>query len=427
MHSFSKAALATLLVVMLLSFGCNDTYRPIANPIPAPGGDPSTADFVAVLHPGLSGNPDIVTMINATGDTNVGNRQLGPGAVWLSFDTSKAQFFTPNTSLNTVTASSSLSNTVTTATLTPNSQPVFLGTRKAGTVYVVNQGVVDSCDIPVQGVQSASVGLVISTVVSLSQNICLKLGSAVSHHPISLAQTPDGTRLIVVDDQSNQAWILDTTNNTVIANIAVGTTPVWVSTSPDSTTAYVVNKGSSDISVINLSSNTVSTTVAVGGSGPVYSVVDTKLSRLYVVNQGNNTLSVFDISRLIPVALRTGIGVGPAPNSVAVLSTGTAVYVGNTGASYISRIDANSFDRKDITVNTTPASKINFVASSVAGGRVYATTYDPTNMSNGTAIVRTSDDTYVLTIPAPQQNLNCVPNQGVTCPLLIPTVIATRQ
>lgn len=427
MHSSPKTALAALLVLTLLGVGCNDTYRPIATPVPAPGGDPGTADFIAVLQPGISGNPDIVTMINATGDTNVGNRQMGPGAIWLAFDTSKAQFFTANTNVNTVTASSSLTNTVTTATLTPNSHPVFLASRRSGLMYVVNQGVVDTCDIPVQGVQSSSIGLVLSTVVSLSQNICLKLGTAVSRHPVSLAQTPDGTRLVVVDDQSNQAWILDTSTNTVVANVSVGTNPVWVSISPDSSTAYVLNKGSNDISVINLTSNTVSTTVAVGGSGPVYAAVDTKLARLYVVNQANDTLSVFDISRLIPVALRTGIGVGPSPNSVAVLSTGTAAYVGNTGASYISRIDASSFARKDITVNSTPGAKVNFVAASVAGGRVYATTYDANNLSNGTAVIKTSDDSYVLTIPAPQQDLNCVPTQGVTCPLLVPTVIANRQ
>jgi YVTN family beta-propeller protein len=429
MHSWPKTGLAIVLLLVLLGPACNDVYRPIAYPVPVPGGDPGTADEVAVLQPGLSGNPDIVSIINATGDTNVGNKQFGPGAAWITFDASKSVILTANTSINTVTAASLLTSTTTTATLTQNSRPVFLGTRRPGIVYVVNQGVVASCDVPVQGIQSASIGIVLSGSVSLSQNTCLKFGSSVSHHPIYLTQTSDTSRVVVLDDQSNEAWILDGVNYDVMANIGVGSTPVWAVTSPDSTTAYVINRGSSDISVVNLSTDAVVTTVPTGGSGPVYAAVDTKLTRLYVVNQGDSTLSVFDISHSVPVPIRTGIPVGPSPNSVTILPDGSAAYVANTGANYITRIDGSSFVRKDITVNNTVGAKVNWVASSVAGLRVYATTYDPTNMSNGTAIIRTVDDTVVLTIPAPQQDLNCVPTQNpsVTCPLLVPTVIASRQ
>lgn len=429
MHSWSKAGLAALIFLFLLGLGCNDTFRPIANPQPLPGGDPSTFDEVAVLQPGMAGNPDIVSLIDATGDTNVGNKQMGPGASWLSFDGGKSQVFTPNTTIDTVSGASIAGVAIVTATLTPNSHPTFLGTRRSGFMYVVNQGVVDTCDVAAQGAQSASIGIVLSSVVSLSQNVCLKLGSAVSHHPVFLAQSPDATRLVVVDDQSNEAWILDTVANTVIADLPVGTAPAWVAMSADSKTAYVINKGSNDITVVNLVENTITTTLPVGGAGPVFATVDTKLNRLYVVNQADNSLSVFDVSHSVPVPLRTGIAVGPTPNSVAVLASGAAAYVANTGASYITRIDGNSFVRRDITVNATAGAKVNWVASSVAGLRVYASTFDPTDMSNGTAIVRTSDDVVVTTIPAPQQDLTCVPRQSpsVTCPLLRPTIIATRQ
>lgn len=429
MHSWSKAGLAALLFLVLLGLGCNDTYRPIANPQPLPGGDPGSFDVVAVLHPGIAPNPDIVSLINATGDTNVGNKQVGPGAAWLSFDASKSSIFTPNTTIDTVSSASISGVAIVTATMTPNSQPTFLGTRRSGFIYVVNQGVVDTCDVPAQGAQSASVGVVISSIVSLSQNICLKLGSAVSHHPVYLAQSPDGTRLVVVDDESNEAWILDSVANSVMANLPVGTAPGSVVISADSKTGYVINKGSNDITVLNLVENTVTTTVPVGGASPVFATLDTKLNRLYVVNQGDNSLSVFDVGHTVPVPLRTGIAVGPTPSSVAVLASGAAAYVANTGASFITRIDGNSFVRKDITVNATAGAKVNWVASSVAGLRVYATTYDPTDMSNGTAVLRTSDDVVVTTIPAPQQDLTCVPRQSpaVTCPLLRPTIIATRQ
>lgn len=429
MQSSSKAALAALLVFSLLGLGCNDTFRPIANPVPNPGGDPGTFDLVAVLQPGLPGNNDIVTIIDVTGDTNVGNRLMGPGASWLSFDAAKTQMLTSNRTSNTVTAANTINDSILTATLTPNSNPAFLGTKKSGSMYIVNQGVVDSCDIPAQGVQSASIGVLLSTVVSLSQNICLKLGGAVSHHPINLAQTPDGTRLVVIDDQSNQAWILDTNANVVMANLGVGSSPAWIVMSPDSKTAYVLNKGSNDITVINLVDNTVTTTMAVGGSAPVFGMFDTTLNRLWVVNQGSNSVSVFNVNQPVPVPLRTGITVGPSPNSLTVLANGTAAYVANTGASFISRIDGSSFIRKDITVNTTAGAKVNWVASSVQGLRVYATTFDPTDLSNGTAIIRTDDDSFVLNIAAPLQDLSCVPSQNppVTCPRLRPTIIATRQ
>ena len=431
MHSSNKAGLAILLVSTLLAIACNDTFRPIANPVPNPGGDPGTFDVVAVLQPGVSGNPDIISIIDATGDTNVGNRQMGPGASWLSFDGSKTSLLTTNTNIDTVSAATITAgvDTITTATLTPNSQPVFLATKRGGIIYVINQGVVDTCDVPVQGVQSASIGIVFSASVSLSQNVCLKFGSAVSRHPVYLAQSPDGTRVVVVDDQSNQAWIADSVNNVIMGTLSVGTAPSFVTVSPDSKTAYVLNKGSNDITVISLVDNTITTTVPASGTTPVFAAIDSKLNRLWVVNQGSSAVSVFDVSHTVPVALRTGIAVGPSPNSLAVLSTGTAAYVANTGASFISRIDASSFARKDITVNATGGAKVNYVASSNAGTRVYATTFDPTSLSNGTAIVSTSNDSIVTTIPAPQQDLNCVPrtSPSVTCPLLTPTIIATRQ
>lgn len=425
MHSYRKAGLVLAIIVVLLTVGCNETFRPIANPIPLPGGDPGSTDYVAVLSKNPSGARDIVTFINVSGDTNSGNRQVGPGAVYASWDASKAQVLTAN-SIDTVTAASYSSVSVPTASLKQGSSPVFITARISGTAYVINQGTNDDCPL------SPSLGAISTSVISLVQNICLRDGSGSAVHPVAVAQTPNGSKLIVLDDTLNQAFVVNVGSSTVEARLNVGSGPVAAYITSDSRIAYVLNRDSNDISLVDLSADTVyASTIATGGIGPVAMTGDPILNRLYVVNRGSNSLSVFDVSnQAAPAMLHAPVGVGPAPSGVAVLGDGSAAYVANTGANYITRIDANSYGRKDIVVNTAPGATVVSVSTPVAAGKVYAATVDPTDSSNGTAIVRASDNTLVTTIPAPQQDLNCAPAAGppaVTCPLARPAQLLSRK
>ncbi|MFD5430273.1 YncE family protein, partial [Streptomyces sp. NPDC127084] len=78
--------------------------------------------------------------------------------------------------------------------------------------------------------------------------------------PLTLA-TPataaPGTYTYVTNFSSNNVSVIDTTNNTVLTTIPVGTQPFGVAISPDGARAYVTNLDSDNVSVINTTDNTV--------------------------------------------------------------------------------------------------------------------------------------------------------------------------
>jgi YVTN family beta-propeller protein len=66
------------------------------------------------------------------------------------------------------------------------------------------------------------------------------------------------------DAGAKSVSVINTTTNTVVATIGVGSEPVGVIISPDGAHAYVTNAGSNSVSVIDTSTNAVSATVPVG-------------------------------------------------------------------------------------------------------------------------------------------------------------------
>jgi DNA-binding beta-propeller fold protein YncE len=419
MHScWLKARVAALLVVMLLCVGCNDVYRPIVTPIPLPGGDPGSADYAAVLSKNPSGAQDIVTFINVSGDTNVGNRLVGPGASWISWDGGRGRTIVPNTTLSTVSQVTFSSNASSTASLFPGSLPVFSFSRNSNNSYVLNKGTNSDCP------STGSIGVLLTSNNSLQENIC------VGPSPVYFTQTFDGARLIVLDDSLSEAWIINVNTNAIEAKLPVGSNPVWALTSTDSSTAYILNKGSNDLTVLDITNGAVkNASIPTNGNSPSFMVMDVRRTRLFVSNQGSDTVSVFDISHLTPVTLHApvNVGAGSSPQALAVIADGSAVYVANTAANYVTRIDGNSYLTQQIPVSSSAGATVTWVAASVAGLKVYASVIEPTDTQNGTAIIRVTDNVVVTTIPAPQQDLNCVASATVTCPLMRPSQVASRQ
>jgi YVTN family beta-propeller protein len=78
-----------------------------------------------------------------------------------------------------------------------------------------------------------------------------------AQHPVSLTALADGTRVYVADDATNgSVCVLNTTNNTFIKSIPVGTAPVFIASDPDSRRVLTANSGSGDVSIIQTSSDT---------------------------------------------------------------------------------------------------------------------------------------------------------------------------
>lgn len=402
----AKYTAAAALICSILAVGCGDTFRPIADPIFQPGGDPQNPDQVAVVHQnGVASG--IVTLVNVSGDTNMGNFATGVNPGLTNYDFAHAGVFVPNTDSATVTAANGNTNVVTVALL-PGSRPVAT-VAGPGSQYVLNTGTNSECP------SSGSVG-VVGVALALINNICV--GPSPSFGVVISG------RLYVLDRVANTVTVINAGTNAIIAVLNVGTAPVWATPSMDFNFLYVVNQGSASVSVINMTNASVATTIPTGGSSPVFGYMDRVLNRLYVVNRDSNNVSVFDASvSSAPVAMRAPIPVGPAPTTIATAGDGSKAYVGNTGSNTLTEIRSSNFATTDIVVGDDPAATVTWVAASRDGSKLYAATVEPNNLKNGTTIIRTSDNIRVAHMLAPQQDPNCNPST-TSCTLYRPVQVS---
>ena len=373
------AGIAAALVWALL-VGCGDVYRPVANPILKPGGDPQ-ARRIALVVSNNNGSPGMATSIDVSGDTNIGNFAVGRGPTFASFLAGSATAMVANKNDDTVAAISTLSqgSVVVVVTLPSGSAPVYLAGNTPGIAYVANSG-------------TNNVG-----VITTGSNVLQTL-IPVGRTPVALAQTPDTSLLYSVNKGDGTVSAISGTDNSVLATIPVGSSPVAAVVNSDGKTLYVLNQGSGTISAINIASNTVVATVPTGPS-PRTLMFESSRRRLYVGNTGSNTISVYDAD--VGVTLLKTVTVDAGPASIAPLPDGTRVYVANAGCAdainltacsgtTVSVVDAVSLAvRKTINVGSAPVS----LAADNASTKVVVANRD----SNSISSIRTSDDTVINT------------------------------
>ncbi len=376
------AAISAALAWVMLT-GCGDVYRPVANPVLKPGGDPQ-AVHIAVVISNNSGSPGVATAIDVSGDSNIGNFPVGRGPVHAAFAPSSTVVVVANQaddSLSIVTPLA-LGSIVNVATLPTGSAPVYVASTQNNLMYVANSGTNTVGVVPVFfGAQQTSI--------------------PVGRTPVALAETPDGSTLYSVNQGDGTVTAISTKTNSAVATIPVGSSPTAAAMNSDGKTLYVLNRGSGSVSAIDVAANAVIATVAAGAS-PRFIIFDPHLRRLYVANTGTNTVSVFNADvGLTPLAT---VAVGAGPASIAPLLDGTRFYVANAGCSdavtltgcsgsTVSVVDAVSFAvRKTITVGSTPVS----LAADPQSTKVVVANRDSNNITD----IRTSDDTVVTSIPS---------------------------
>jgi len=372
------AGIAAALAWLLLS-GCGDVYRPVATPVPKPGGDPQ-ATRVAVVISNNNGSPGMASSIDVSGDTNIGNFVVGRTPVHAAFLPFSSQALVANKNDDSLSFITPLlqGSTVAIVTLPAGSAPVYLAGTQFGFMFVANSG-------------TNSVGVITISGFALQSSI------PVGRTPVALLQTTDGTVLYSVNKGDGTVSAITALNSSVAATIPVGSSPVAAAINSDGKTLYVVNQGSGTVSAIDTASNSVVTVPS--GASPNSLIFDSSRRRLYVANTGSNTISVFDAD--IGLALIKTVAVGAGPASIAALPDGTRVYVANAGCTdavnlagcsgtTVSVLDTVSLAvRKTITVGSTPVS----LAADAASTKVVVANRD----SNTISSIRTSDDTVINT------------------------------
>ncbi len=111
--------------------------------------------------------------------------------------------------------------------------------------------------------------------------------------PLEVLLSPDGARLYVLCEQSDEVRVLNAASYASIKNISVGRAPRGFSLSPDGKRLFVTNSWDDTLSVIDTAKLSVAATWPVSAE-PSSVVEDRAGRRLYVANRISNDIAVLD-------------------------------------------------------------------------------------------------------------------------------------
>ena len=405
MNNRHKAAVWFLAALTIfLTSGCGNTFRPIAGPLPQPGGNPaSLANAIVVSSsPSLSGPAAGDTLhLDVAGDTTAAIHTVGVNPIQAVLV--GARTFVINQGDNTVTDYLTFGGpgtSVTTTTLS-GSCPTFADSHDTSHLFVAMQNPsTGGC-----GVAGAGVVANVSPL-SLTQSGTTAVGT----DPESLAELANGSEVYVANKGSNNVTVINVVDGSVTQPaIAVGSSPSYVIASPDSACVYVANSGGNTVSVISTSAHTLASTITTA-SGPSFLKFDANLGRVYVANTLDGSVSVLLHNRsCVPTVLKTIPGIGLLPVAIAPLVNGTRIYVANSGDNTVTVVDASSLTVKSkIAVAGAPVS----IAAASDSSRVYSANFTSSAGPGSVSIIATANDQVLKTVTAPA----CNPAAGSNTP-----------
>ena len=171
----------------------------------------------------------------------------------------------------------------------------------------------------------------IKVIDTSSQSVVQTVSLGLNHVPLGVAVSPDGTKVYVADALADSVFVYAADPSTgqltfsTSISTGLGSGPFDLAFKPDGSRLYVVYQNTDHVDVIDTSSDSVLTTIHVGTYN--YNVaVSPDGARAYVTNPGSNTVSVIDTSNNSVVATP---GSGPAPFGVAVSPDGQWFYAAN--------------------------------------------------------------------------------------------------
>jgi YVTN family beta-propeller protein len=407
----------SIAFILLLELGCGDQYRPVANPIIGPGGQPQTTHFAYVVTNNPAGNGSSI-VIDVSGDTTTSLQTMGLGSIYEATNGSGGLLFIANRDNDSVSEYIPLlGGNITTINLLTGSRPVAVTSTSTSNAYVLNSGSNSAC--PTTG----SISIISTTTLAVTNTVCVGV------NPTSMVQLPGNGEIYVINQGDNSVSIFvpstQGVSGTVTTAGGLGQNPTALAASLDGSFIFIatagdgVNPGALDI--LPRYSGTVGASVALGVA-PNSAIVDPNLNRLYVTNGGSNTVSVFDASNVnvsnspaIPLLGTANVGTNPV--KVAPLPNGTQFYVADSGSDDVTVVSASSFSTLKTIPLASGAAPV-WVASEPTSTKVYVA-----NPGTGTiSVIQTVDNTIATNISAPTQVSGC----SSSCALQQPVMIITQ-
>ncbi len=321
MKFVSKSVVLLLIAFFLLAeLGCGDQYRPVANPVVSPGGQPQTTHYAWVLNYNPSGAGS-TTEIDVSGDTNLAVNTMGVGSSFEAFPANSLSLYVANSGDDTVNQYlPTLSGAITTISLLPGSHPVSLVSTNNSFMFVLNAGSNSAC--PYTG----SISIINTTTLSVSSTTC------VGHNPTAMVQASLNGWIYVINQGDDTVSAFNPAAPVVKGTFSMptGQHPVALAVNAQGW-VFIVNQGDGAAPgtlVLCPTGYFYNAGVATLGVEPTQAVIDPNRNRLYVTNSGDNTVSVFDASSITqqgnpPLPLLATVPVGTQPVSVTALLDGT--------------------------------------------------------------------------------------------------------
>ncbi len=401
--------LAFAASLWMLNLGCGDQYRPVANPIITPGGQPQVAHFAWVVNYNPNG-PGSTTEIDVSGDSNLAVNSMGLGSVSEAFPFNSLALFVANRDNDTVSEYlPTLAGAITTISLLPGSRPVYLNSATNGFMYVLNSGPNSACP------NGGSVSTIPVSTLAVSGTACVGIS------PTTMAQSSSGSSFYVLNGDGTVSVV---SGVTLVGTITLpnGQNPVAVVASNDGNYVFIVAQGDGvnpgTLDIVSAGATTVAASVPLGVK-PTFAVADPTLNRLYVANQGDNTISVFDASNVNPagsppIPLLATVAVGAGPIGITPLQNGSLFYVANALSNTVTVVSANSFSAL-ATVPLPAGANPVYIASDPTSSKVYVADQGV----SATTIIQTSNNAIAQTIAAPTQQAGCTSSCALQQPLMI--------
>jgi hypothetical protein len=320
--------LAAIAFATILWMSCGDIYRPVVIPIAVT--PPNSASFHAVfgISSNTQANPGTALQIDVSGDTNIGQADMGISPTHATMAPNNARVFVASAGSlfpgqsDIVTAftpagASQLATGLGSPTIFtyPNVGPIgstgspqwfcsYLPDFVTGTsifqMYVANYGVDNDPGCAANLASTDSVSL-LSTITNTIANIAYLPAGA---HPVALAETPNAQHLYVVNQGNSTVSDLSPLDLSTAATIAVGATPVWAVARLDNQRVYVLSQGAGTLIPIDVASDTIlptQTTLSVG-IGANFLLYDSHLGRLYVTNPVTGNIYIFSTTGGVDLA-----------------------------------------------------------------------------------------------------------------------------
>jgi YVTN family beta-propeller protein len=113
--------------------------------------------------------------------------------------------------------------------------------------------------------------------------------------PVDLALSPDGTRLYIVCEGTDELVVANPAQRSVIAHISIGRVPRGITLSADGSRIYVTNSWADTVSEIDSASLRVTRSFSTGFE-PSGAALDASQQVLYVPNRIGNDISLIDLA-----------------------------------------------------------------------------------------------------------------------------------